>query len=624
MMNLEDFREDFLQNVKSSAATDKDFWLSAFVRLASEYLAEANEITNVEECHFVGTGSRQRSIAINGFSWDESDDSVRILIAEWRGTEATQTLTQTEVTKILAKVQAFIDDAIAGRLSEIEESHPAHQFSAELFENRATISKIRIYLITDCVLSDRIKDWPEGAVRDIPVESHIWDISRFHRVSESASGRDDLVINFDTFHAGGIAALHASSSAEQHKSYLCVIPGKTLAAIYNEYGSRLLEGNVRSFLSLRGKVNKAVRETILNEPKMFFAFNNGITAVASQISTIDDVNGLKLVWAKDLQIVNGGQTTASLALAARVDKADLDDVLVQMKLSVIPPEISADIIPRISRYANSQNKVSDADFFSNHEFHRRIEECSRRIWAPAVSGAQHETHWFYERARGQYITEQTKLTKSERKKFEALNPKNQLLTKTDLAKIENSWIRLPYQVSKGAQKNFIVFAEGVTRLWESRNDAFGDDYFRRVVARAIMFRSLERIIPAQSWYDGGYRANIVTYSIAKLSEMIHAGGRKQTFDFEGIWRKQEISRPLTEQLTFIARAVHAAIAKPPAGTRNISEWCKKESCWEKISQMNVPMNKSFEAELITEHREVVLRRESHFDQAMADVSRRVS
>ncbi len=85
-------------------------------------------------------------------------------------------------------------------------------------------------------------------------------------------------------------------------------------------GGRLLEGNVRSFLSLRSTVNKDIRATILKDPEHFFVYNNGI-AVTVEDMTLNDKG--KLLKATDFQIINGGQTTASLARAVYSDKADV-------------------------------------------------------------------------------------------------------------------------------------------------------------------------------------------------------------------------------------------------------------------------------------------------------------
>lgn len=199
--------------------------------------------------------------------------------------------------------------------------------------------------------------------------------------------------------------------------------------------------------------------------------------------------------AVDLQIVNGGQSTASLSNARRHDKANLDGIFVQMKLSVVPQETSVDVVPAISRCANSQNKVSDADFFSNHEFHRKLEGFSRKIWAPATNGAQHETHWFYERARGQYLNEQSKLTKRDRDRFVLQNPRDQLVTKTDLAKFENSWRQLPHDVSLGAQKNFAVYSKFAEPKWSKNADQFNEVFFKDVMSRARLLRATRNWFP---------------------------------------------------------------------------------------------------------------------------------
>jgi len=197
----------------------------------------------------------------------------------------------------------------------------------------------------------------------------------------------------------------------------------------------------------------------MNEPYMFFAYNNGITATAQEVETNVSETGLQITRIKDLQIVNGGQTTASLFHTRRKAKAPLDGIFVQMKLAVIDSQESETVVPRISEYATTQNRVNAADFFSNHPFHIRMEEFSRRIWAPAKQGEQRETKWFYERARGQYADAHAKLTPGEQRRFKAENPKSQMITKTDLAKFENVWDEHPKWVNLGAQKNFAQYAK---------------------------------------------------------------------------------------------------------------------------------------------------------------------
>ena len=115
---------------------------------------------------------------------------------------------------------------------------------------------------------------------------------------------------------------------------------------------------------------------------MFFAFNNGIAATASSAQIAVQDGRSFITDLVDLQIVNGGQTTASILNARRKDRLSLDGIKVAMKLTVVKAAGANELIPRIAEYANTQNKIAVADFFANHPFHRKMEEISRRLIAP--------------------------------------------------------------------------------------------------------------------------------------------------------------------------------------------------------------------------------------------------
>lgn len=598
-MELEEFRKDFLETVRALAAAEGDFEEASFVTDAARRLLEAEELAEFEACHHEGTGSRNRRMRVDGYGFDDVDGSISLIIANYSGREEPDTLTQTEATRYFGMLRTFIEDAVDGRIQRtIEESTPGYALASDLFNRREAITRFRVFLVTDALLSSRVRDWPEEAILGLPVEFHIWDMNRFHRVFESNVGRDELEVDFTEFAAGGIPCLEASQAEGEYQAFLCVLPASILADVYDRFGSRLLEGNVRSFLSTRGKVNKNIRISILNEPTMFFAYNNGISATATDTRVERGRDGLRLLGATYLQIVNGGQTTASLANARRRDKAELKNVFVQMKLSVITPENSEIVIPRISYCANSQNKVSDADFFSNHPFHVRIEALSRRIWAPATGGAQFETHWFYERARGQYLNEQLKLTPSEKKKYLNQNPRGQVVTKTDLAKYENAWRGLPHMVSLGAQKNFLAFAQWVGDKWKKSDTEFNEEFFRNAVAKAILFRHTERLVSRQPWYQNSYRANIVAYTIAKLSSLIEICAHGQVLDMRSIWARQGVSSALDNQIAVIAKAVFDVVVSPVQGFQNVTEWCKKELCWKRVQEVALQLENRFVQELV--------------------------
>jgi len=299
-----------------------------------------------------------------------------------------------------------------------------------------------------------------------------------------------------------------------------------------------------------------------------------------------------------LQIVNGGQTTASLSNARYKDKKDLSDIFVQMKLTEISPTIAHDIVPKISRSSNSQNKVSEADFFSNHPFHVRMEKISRYLNAPSVGGAQYETHWFYERTRGQYMQEQARLTAGEKDKFLLRNPKRQMITKTDLSQVMNLWEQLPHRVSQGTQKNFTIFAERITDEWERNDINFNELYYKNVVALIIIFRYMEDMIPKQPWYEKGYRAQIIYHSLAKLSFIVQQDYKGKILDLDAIWTRQSLPDILCQQLALISKTVFEVLTFPGRPVQNVTEWSKRETCWNDIKATNVQILPGFEHMLI--------------------------
>lgn len=594
-MDLNEYRRELidaaLQRISGIATPDRvnEGLLYEFV----ERLTQAEEFSDVIPCHFSGTGSRGRRLRVDGYQLDEADDSIRLIVCDFSAEDDPDRLTRTRAEASFRQVQTFIEDSRSGRIWS--ESGAAESDAAELasmIESLAgSVSRYRIYLLTDSQMSGTIKELPETEIEGVPTEYHIWDVSRLAAVSYSALGIEEFEVDFTEFVEDGLACLKASST-DEYQGYLAVIPGDVLARVYDRYGSKLLEGNVRSFLTARGKVNKSIQGTIRAEPEKFFVYNNGITCTATEARLVDDESGTRLLAAKYLQIVNGGQTTASLHAALRLGQQRLDKIHVQMKLSVVTVEEAESLegmIEKIARYSNSQNKVSDADFFSNHPYHQAMERLSRRIPAPAVLGAQYHTRWFYERARGQYQNAQLHLTPAKKREFLRENPRAQTLSKTDVAKFENSWMGKPHIVSQGAQKNFSNFAAFVARKWGEHGSSFNNEgYFRDVVARAILFKRVEQLVSSASWYQTGLpRAQIVTYTIAKLADVINSHENGGSLDFKIIWNSQALTPNLEEFLLELAAQVYEVIGYPPVQGMHVGEWSKKEICWQKVKELPV-------------------------------------
>ncbi|MFA6991565.1 MAG: AIPR family protein [Candidatus Babeliales bacterium] len=613
--DLESFRQELLDAVRERAPDEcgieeLDF---AFVCEVGARLSDAEEFQDFIPCHGSGAGSRSKKLRVDGYELDEVDDSIRLLIADFKGRDEIDTMTRIRAEAVFAQLKAFVEDSSSGKIwsSSLGESIQTKELSGTIEQRHGVredgnrlVSRYRFYLITDSVLSDRVKDLPIDELDGVPIERHIWDIGRLKAVSASILGTEELEIDFTKFTDGGFPCLRASQT-EDYDGYLCVIQGDALADLYNSYGSRLLEGNVRSFLSATVKINKGIQATIRAEPDRFFVYNNGISATATSAVVEDTVDGPRLMSAKYLQIVNGGQTTASLNVAKRKDKADLSEIYVPMKLSVVrakDTEMLDEMIQKVARYSNSQTKVNDADFFSNHAFHRAIERNSRKTPAPRAVGATFNTYWFYERARGQYVNAQARMTIKEKKTFLLEHPRSQLINKTDLAKFENSWRKQPHFVSRHAQKNFSLFAEYVEKEYGTDGAKFDNEvYFKEVVAKAILFRFAEWMVSEakKTWYGGDYRAQIVTYSIAKLVSMIDDQAIGATLNLNSIWLRQGVSPALANQLEDIAKVVSVAITTPPVLNMNVGEWCKKEDCWSKVHGISIPLSLELHTELIS-------------------------
>lgn len=530
---VEEFFHDFRQEMLAGAEANSTYQLEAFMEAVSNELIETGFVEGYEHCHYRAA----RGVRVDGY-WFNDEGVLDIFVADFDCRRELETLTRTDVDASFKRVSNFFEASLLGKLQP-DVTTPEYGLVRQICDRRATLRKVNFFLTSERVLSDRFQTFPEGEVSGIHTTYHVWDMARFQRQRSSRGHKEALDIDFVEMFGDGINCLPANLGFQTYQSYLIVIPAPILTSLYERYSARLLEQNVRTFLQARGNVNKGIRATILCEPQMFFAYNNGITATAQQVQTRMTSDGLQISRITDLQIVNGGQTTASLFHTQRSDKADITGIFVQMKLSVIDSEQSEMVVPRISEYANTQNRVNAADFFANHPFHVRMAEFSRRIWAPAQQGVQRESKWFYERARGQYLDAQSKLTAGEQKRFRAEYPKSQMFTKTDLAKFENVFDDHPKFVNLGSQKNFARYALRIGREWEKSSDGFNELYFRRAVARGILFRAAEKLVSDQPWYNGGYRANIVAYTLSMLGEVTRRikGSGQRRRSIQCCWRR---------------------------------------------------------------------------------------
>jgi hypothetical protein len=493
------------------------------------------------------------------------------------------------LSRLSGRAARFFGYAAQRDLTRFAGNDAAANAARHIADELKRIEDVRVLILTNALVRDRSVDTIEVAGRN--VEFSVVDLERLYRASRETITRDHIEIDFTKLLGRPIACVEMKPRPSEYETYLLILPGELIFELYEEFGARLFEFNVRSFLQAKGKVNKGMRDTLKNEPERFLAYNNGITATADEIEAGLYMGEMTISRVRGLQIVNGAQTTASIHRAKKVDKVDISKVALSMKLTLVEPNKLTEFVPLIARYSNTQNVIQVSDLSANNEFHIRVEQLSEQIWCPGE-----EQRWFYERARGAYQVAAARqgTTPARRKEFERECPKSNRFSKTDLAKFLMSWWQRPQTVSRGAQKNFAIFmAELPERFAEGWLPDEG--FYKQVVSLAVLFKSAQSAIRHAKLQS--YGANVLTFMVAKLSSEFGS-----QFDLESIWETQQVSPELVRVFEDWAPRIHAAIITG-AGRSNVTEWCKKDESWTYIKALDLMLIGPAPPEILTENAE---------------------
>lgn len=633
-MDIEEYRKQFIDELRFNAEHEGTEPETQFIEKYLSDLEEIGELNDPIPMSVEMRGSRNRLLAFDAYAYDEADGALILIASDFTNErDSTPTLTNSHIEDIYTHMLNFLDECVHGNISKYcDDSDPAliiaNEFRKKIGKGLLSteILRFKFFILSNATLSKQVKNLSKPEFLGRPVELNVWTLERFYQTFASNSSE---IIEIDTtdFGCDGIQCLKADIGVDsEYDAYLGIVPGKFLADIYLKYGSKLLQGNVRAFLSVRGKVNKGIRDTIINHPENFFTFNNGIAVVARSVSFSADKT--QIVHFKDLQIINGGQTTASLANAIIKKEAryGMDNLYVPMKLTVLNVEndLSEEqveqynsITKTISQCANSQNAVSEADFFSNHPFHVLMEKLSKKVMAPPVNGNPYQTIWFYERSRGKWEQEQMKLTPAQKKKFCEMHPKNQVIKKEKLAKCYNTILMNPHQVCQSSAINFNRFAGVIEKIYDENRDSINEDFFRKCVSSVILFDTLDGLISKASWYPkGGNKAQIVPYTIAKLMTLIPKG---KDIDWRYIWQKQTLYPELVEELLRLAYCTHNFLMDQANGgiVRTIS---RTQAVWKNFQDYKYTLGETFLSTLVpieeTKNAERAAKRAHKFDAAI--------
>jgi len=605
-ITLEEYKKDYLEDVRINAQIDGILPDEYFFSDAIDKLTAMGELIDPIIKPTQKKCRNNRIMSFDAYAFDQSDKSF-VLIANDFKDLADATLTKTEIETIRVRMLNFIQEAYDEKLLDYfditDEMIPVGRDVSRRMkkdyvdlDNDDSIIQIKLFIVTNKTLSEKVTSLRCDDFLGKKVELNVWSIKRFFDLYQSGKDREPILISTEKYGLKGIPCIKAEMSGNlDYDAYLAIVPGEFLHNIYYEHGSRLLEGNVRAFLSNKGKINKGIRETIRKEPTKFFTYNNGIACTAAKIVLSED--GHYITEIEDLQIINGGQTTASLTSAVIKDRMSLDNIFVPMKLTVVKNEDYDTMIQNISKYANRQNTVKDSDFFSNHPFHRTFEALSKKIPAPIFGNNVNSTYWYYERSRGKYNQEQFKFTKkSEKDAYARRYPKNQVIKKEDLAKYFScAELLRPDIVSKGGEKCMSFYADYIDAKYQKTPEYFNDEFYRMAISFAIIFKATDKIVKKAEWFiSASYtKPFIVPYTISKIIDNLPEG---YCLDYDLIWKKQQLYPSLNCQIEKVAKATNDFIQQSNGSAR---EYCSKEDTWKKYRAIPLKLDAQFLKDLIS-------------------------
>jgi hypothetical protein len=552
-----------------------------------DLLQTAGYITDALVCHDAREDKAGRIIhRISAYAIEGDGSTLDLFITTFYRSgwseETLRTFGKGDLDKAISQATRFLESALKGYVDQVEDSAPVFALAHHLAKHGNDLLQVRIFILTNGRASA-----PEGAaekrkIGSIVVSYELWDIERFQRLNAATADQGPIVIDFGVESERSIRCLPMPVETDDYRTWLAILPGTVLAELYERYGQRLLERNVRAFLQFSTKVNRGIQETIMKHPERFLAYNNGLAATAARVELTEDGSAIRRIH--DLQIVNGGQTTAAIYQmhCQKKGQAPLEKVFVQMKLTVLSEVQDTNrFAALIAQYANTQNQIKQADLSANEPFNVALQRISRSVWAPALNGTGKQQRWFFERARGQYRVERARtMTKANMKKFDAQNPRRQVITKETVAKCRLAWERHPYLVAMGGEKAYAAFRIGLEDGLLPNNAWFED-----TVALAILWREADAAYIAAKRV--GTRFMAIPYTLAWLSYITGAsdanGNIVSYLDLPSIWQRQGVTPALLDLIYTAVPVIDSFILSASIG-RLPSEWAKKSDSWNEILQ----------------------------------------
>lgn len=589
-MDIKEFAANFKEEINLTVEMTGSDYESELANSIIEYIVDTGEVNSPELCIFKKTRSR-----ITAYDYNDEASSLDLFYLVPAETLVGKVNNQ-KVQQGFNYLSEFYRECMRGTVLynlDVKDSDEIMEVTRLIQSTKGQINQLRLYVITDGLTDPAaVPSAVESDEGDYIIEFIVWDMQRIYQQHNIRAGKEKVEIDFPTSFNTELQCLKMNENNPFVDAYLAIIPGITLAKIYRQYQQILLEKNVRTFLQFKGKVNKAIRDTLRDKPDMFFSYNNGISSTASKIELKEEEDGMLYITRLfDWQIVNGGQTTAAIAATLSDRNVDLNKVFVPMKVSVIRDEEHAnEIIKSISISANSQTAIKNSDLSANDPYLIDLEFCSRSEWVPNGNNKP-INKWYFERTRGQYIDQLAQLSGYNEKSFKIEYPKTQKILKTDIAKVMSLWNQKPYNACKGSEKNYVFFVEEIKKDRPVVTPA----YYKSLIGKIILFKTIDSIVGSKKL--GGYKANLNAYIMSCISVL--SDGK---LDMMYIWDHQMVQQEVVDYIEQLIPIVWIHLTESTSGNQsvNVGEWSKKVECWNKLKLKLIDVPKFQEDLLQTE------------------------
>lgn len=505
---------------------------------------------------------------INGYYIDEIEHAIFVYVTAFTSSFVLNRLLSTDFNNILGKLHGFMQKSVntpEELLSIIGEENPYYELLFYILHNFNDIDNFYYVLLTNQNVGEL--KLPSYKLKQKKVDISIFDIERYRRFM---MGQKIVSIDADRSILGSSISCSYTSS-ELYDTYCCILPGEAIYRLFDSYHYQLLNSNVRTYLQLRGSVNKGIMETIAKNPDYFLAYNNGISATASEVN-LDYWGKIKEI--KNFQIVNGGQTSASIYNAKANKEYDISKINVIAKITVVKDDRNYDfIVKNISRYANTQNAIKFSDFSSNDSYNKKLASLSRTIYSPAA-GSKLQTKWYYENVAGSYNNERS--SHASQASFDKEYPKSQFFNKTDMAAYELSYQGFPAEACKGAQDAYKIFVLNLPSLEEPT-----EVEFKNLIAKKILYDTVLKIITDEVGGQG--KASMAKYIVAYFSTVIC----QNKFNLNKVWETQSLSDKVIKDLRNLVISMTTILRENAnKNLKGVEMYCRNQSTWEAIKQMS--------------------------------------